>query len=72
MVITRVAKQKPGWLLLTAGVLSLACEPTFDDRNSQILDRRVLAVKAEPAQARPGTELTFSALVVEPGGTLRN
>ena len=50
----------------------LACEPTFDDRSSEVLERRVLAVQTSPAQAKPGQELTLSALVVEPSGTLRD
>lgn len=61
---------RPGALIAALGLL--ACEPTFDDRNSEILDRRVLGVQITPAQAKPGQEVTLSALVVEPSGTLRN
>jgi hypothetical protein len=71
MVMIRFSPSTRG-LLLGAAALSLACEPTFDDRNSEVLGRRVLAVKTEPAQAKPGAELKLSALVVEPGGTLRD
>jgi hypothetical protein len=60
-------------LLLGLGIASaLGCEPTFDDRNSQVLERRVLAVQISPAQARPGADVQLSALVVEPSGTLKN
>ncbi|HYQ16268.1 MAG TPA: hypothetical protein VEQ58_10945 [Polyangiaceae bacterium] len=60
-------------LALTLSALGLfACEPTFDDRSSEVLDRRVLAVQVTPAQAKPGQDVTLSALVVEPSGTLRN
>jgi hypothetical protein len=66
-----VAAGRLSWLAL--GVVSLlGCEPTFDDRNSQILDRRVLGVQALPAQAKPGAEVKLRALVVEPSGTLKN
>ena len=58
--------------LLLGGAALLGCEPTFDDRNSEVLERRVLAVQVSPAQARPGADVTLSALVVEPSGTLRN
>jgi len=49
----------------------LGCEPTFSDRNSEVLERRVLAVQVTPAQARPGQEVALHALVVEPSGTLK-
>jgi hypothetical protein len=64
-----------GWRLLglALGALgALACEPTFTDRNSQVLERRVLAVRTLPAQAKPGQDVKLSALVVEPTGTLSN
>jgi hypothetical protein len=61
------------WLALVSGAGSaLGCEPTFDDRNSEILDRRVLAVRVTPAQAKPDQDVALSALVVDPSGTLRN
>jgi len=60
-------------LLLTLGLsAALGCEPTFSDRNSQVLARRVLAVKTSPAETKPGAAVTFTALVVEPSGTLRH
>jgi hypothetical protein len=58
--------------VVLAAVSSAACEPTFDDRNSQVLERRVLAVRSMPAQARPMAEVKLSALVVEPTGTLKS
>ncbi len=64
----------PGcWLgLLLGAVGTLGCEPTFADRSSEILDRRVLAVRVTPAQARPDQDVKLSALVVEPSGSLRD
>jgi hypothetical protein len=60
------------WLGFALGALSLlGCEPAFDDRNSQVLGRRVLAVQVTPAQAKPGAEVKLSALVVDPSGTLK-
>ncbi|HVY29452.1 MAG TPA: hypothetical protein VHB79_22995 [Polyangiaceae bacterium] len=60
------------WLLLGAlAVAALGCEPTFDDRNSEVLARRVLAIRATPAQVKPSAPVKLSALVVEPSGTLK-
>jgi hypothetical protein len=60
------------WLLLGAlGAGALGCEPTFDDRNSEVLERRVLAIRATPAQVKPSASVKLSALVVEPSGTLK-
>jgi hypothetical protein len=43
-----------------------ACVPEFDD-DSSLLDRpRVLAVRAEPAEAKPGESVTLSALLAAP------
>ena len=39
--------------LLPLSLTSLACEPTFDDRNSEILERRVLAVKVAFTEPSP-------------------
>jgi len=57
-------------LALAVALGSLACEPTFDDRSSEIVARRVLGVQITPAQAKPGQEVALRALVVEPSGTL--
>ena len=58
-------------LVLSLGA-ALGCEPTFTDRNAEVLGRRVLAVRTTPAQAKPGAAVKYSALVVEPSGTLRD
>ncbi len=46
------------------------CEPSFADRPSLVSGPKVLAVKAEPAEAAPGTAVTLSALVVDTQGTV--
>jgi len=43
--------------------LAAACKPDLDDRLSLVDEPRVLAIRAEPAEARPGTEVTYTALV---------
>lgn len=60
--------------LLSLGVLVLAaaCKPDFPQRDSLVTSERVLAVRADPAEAKPGTPVTYSTLVVAPDGTRPN
>jgi hypothetical protein len=63
----------PRHLLLTAlAVLPIlaACEDGLDQRLSIIDAPRVLAIVAEPAEARPGETVAYRALVASPAGTL--
>ncbi len=53
------------WLLLLA-----ACAPTLDAQTWRITGARVLAVRADPAEAAPGKKVTLQALVVTPTGEL--
>lgn len=46
-----------------------ACKPDFGTPASLVNDRRILAVRAEPPEARPSGSATFTALVVGPDGT---
>ncbi|HEY8087780.1 MAG TPA: hypothetical protein VIF09_08045 [Polyangiaceae bacterium] len=46
------------------------CVPKLANDDSLITAPRILAVKAEPAEAAPGTKVTFTALVAAPGGTV--
>jgi hypothetical protein len=45
-----------------------ACKPNLSEDDWLITSTRVLAVKSEPAEARPGTSLTFTALIANPPG----
>jgi hypothetical protein len=54
-----------GWLVLLA-----ACDSGLDQRLAIVDQPRVLAVRAEPAEAKPGSAVTYSALVVSPDGPL--
>ncbi len=59
------------WLvgLWPLGALPLAaCLPDFDVRTSLIDEPRLLAVRAEPAEARPGTRILYELLAVTPRG----
>ena len=46
-----------------------ACAPDLGDRDSLVTGPRVLAVRAEPPEAAPGDDVTYTALVVAPDGT---
>jgi hypothetical protein len=57
------------------GVLALlvpcvACTPAFDDRSSQVVGPRVLAVQAIPAEAPPKAAVSYRILVVDEHGTI--
>ena len=58
-----------GFLAL-ALLATATCAPSFGPSDSLITSTRVLAVRAEPAEANPGASVTFTALVVGPGGTV--
>jgi hypothetical protein len=47
---------------------SLSCKPDLDDRTSVVREPRVLAVRAEPAEAAPLAAVTLRALVVDVTG----
>jgi hypothetical protein len=47
-----------------------SCVPTLNNDDSLIETTRVLAVRADPAEAKPGTSVTFTALVASPSGTV--
>ena len=46
-----------------------ACKPNLSQDDWLITSTRVLAVKSEPAEAKPGTPLTFTALLANPSET---
>jgi hypothetical protein len=47
---------------------AIACAPTLTSTDSLVTAPRILAVRAEPAEAKPGTTVMFSALVAAPPG----
>jgi hypothetical protein len=55
-----------GLLLASA---SVRCIPSLGPGDSLVTSPRILAVRAVPAEAVPGTKVTFTALVAGPGGT---
>jgi hypothetical protein len=62
-------------LLLTLGLVAstVTCIPSLGPDDSQITSTRILAVRAEPAEAQPNSsKITFTALVASPGGTVKS
>jgi len=53
-----------------AVVASVHCVPTLSGSDSLITGTRILAIKAEPAEAAPAVKVTFTTLVAAPGGTV--
>lgn len=47
----------------------LSCRPDFGERESLIAEPRILAVRAEPAESKPGDPVTYTVLVAAPDGT---
>jgi hypothetical protein len=58
---------RPPLLLLC---ILAACADAPDQRLAIVTEPRVLAIVAEPAEARPGAQVTYRALVGTPTGTL--
>jgi hypothetical protein len=48
--------------------VAVGCAPTLTSTDSLLSVPRILAVRAEPAEAKPGTTVTFEALVATPPG----
>jgi hypothetical protein len=60
-------------MLLTVAIVAAApvvpsCKPDFGERESFVDRTQVLAVRVEPAEAKPGEPVTTSMLVVTPAG----
>jgi len=51
-------------------VAAAHCVPTLSGSDSLITATRILAIKAEPAEAVPASKVTFTALVATPAGTV--
>jgi hypothetical protein len=57
---------------LALAVASTTCVPSLGPGDALITSPRILAVRADPAEAPPGTAVAFTALVASPGGTVTN
>jgi hypothetical protein len=55
--------------LLAHAACAAACVPTLPNNDSLVRSTRILAVRADPAEAAPGARVVFTALVASPDGT---
>jgi hypothetical protein len=53
---------------IVAFAMNAACIPDLDRGASAVVEPRIVAVRADPAEARPGSTVSFTALVAAPGG----
>lgn len=56
-------------LLSSLAAIATACAPTVSSIDWLVTAPRILAVRAEPAEAKPGATASFSALIAAPLGT---
>lgn len=52
--------------LASVGCLALACRSELDSREGLVTSPRVIAVRAEPAEVRPGRAINYLALIAMP------
>ncbi len=57
-------------VVLLAGGALVACRPELSADESIVVAARVLAVRAEPPESKPGASVAYTALVAGPGGTI--
>jgi hypothetical protein len=55
---------------ISFALASVTCIPNFGSDDSTLASHRVLAIRAVPAEAVPGTKVTFTAFVAGPTGAL--
>ena len=56
-------------LIFVGVVLVTSCRPEFGERESRVDRARVLAVRIDPPEAKPGEQVTTSLLVASPDGS---
>ena len=57
-----------GLVLVAPGLL--ACAPEFSERSSDVITPRVLGIRSTPAEALPGTNVSYQLLVGGVDGTV--
>src|ERR1700722_9837587 len=58
------------FLPITLLATTATCVPALGPGDSLITSTRILAVRADPAEAAPGASVTFTSFVAGPGGTV--
>jgi hypothetical protein len=59
-------------VLLALACATATCVPSVGPGDSLLGSTRILAVRADPPEAKPGVTVTFTSLVAGPGGTVVN
>jgi hypothetical protein len=59
---------RAAWLGVVLSLALVSCDTALDQRLAIVDSTRVLAVVAEPAEARPGSAVAYTALVASPSG----
>jgi hypothetical protein len=57
-------------VLVALAVATVTCVPNLGPDDSLVSSTRILAVRADPAEAAPGTAVTFTSFVAGAGGTV--
>jgi hypothetical protein len=57
-------------VVLALGVACATCIPNLGPGDSLVVAQRILAIRADPAEAVPGTKVAFTSFVVGPTGTV--
>jgi hypothetical protein len=66
--MTRTSPARATWLAGVVCAVCAACDSRLDQRLAILDQPRVLAVIADPAEARPGTMVSYTAVVASPDG----
>jgi hypothetical protein len=65
-----MVRRAPFVFAVVALIVAIAgCKPNFGTPSSLVVDKRILAVRADPPEAKPTISANFDALVVSPDGT---
>jgi hypothetical protein len=56
--------------LIPLAIAATTCAPGLGPGDALLTSTRILAVRAEPAEASPGTEVSFTTLVASPAGPM--
>jgi hypothetical protein len=62
--------QQPLFAVVLAGSIALGCKPEVGQAPSLITDYALLAVKGDPAEAKPDENVVYSFLLASPSGTV--
>ncbi|MFT3770574.1 MAG: hypothetical protein QM820_34540 [Minicystis sp.] len=58
--------------ILLMAMITMGCQPDVGDPVSRITGLQILAVRADPPEAKPGESVSYRALVATPGGTVKD